>query len=86
MAEPDGGRRYAMIETSATEPETCRQPLATRNLAVYFCSLVGERLRAIGRRLMTRSPKRIEQPLPFPDISYSQLSPKVMRIEVRRLL
>jgi hypothetical protein len=75
-----------MTETSAAEPKAFRRPLAARDLAVYFSSLVGSRLRAIGRRLMTRSLKRIEQPLPFPDMSYSRLSPEVMRIEVRRLL
>ena len=75
-----------MIDTSATEPETFRRPLVTRDLAVRVCSLVGRRLRSIGRRLMTRSPDRIEQPLPPPDVCYSRLSPEVMRIEVRRLL
>ena len=75
-----------MIKTSLTESETFRRPFPTGDLAVHFCSFVGRRLRAIGRRLMTRSPKRIEQPLPSPDTSYSRLSRDVMRIEARRLL
>jgi hypothetical protein len=86
LEEPESGRRHAMIETSATESKVFRRPLAARDSAVNFCSLVGRRLRAIGRRLMTRSPKRIEQPLPSPDTSYSRLSRDVMRIEARRLL
>ena len=74
-----------MIKTSPTESETFRRPLPTGDLAVHFCSFVGRRLRAIGQQ-MSRSLKRVEQPLPSPDMSYSRLSRDVMRIEARRLL
>ena len=73
-----------MIKTSLTESETFRRPLPTGDLAVHFCSFVGRRLRAIGQQ-MSRSLKRVEQPLPSPDMSYSRLSPELMRIEVRLL-
>ena len=74
-----------MIKTSPTASETFRRPLPTRDLAVHLCSFVGRRLRAIGQQ-MSRSLKRVEQPLPSPDMSYSRLSRDVKRIEARRLL
>jgi hypothetical protein len=73
-----------MIKTAATEPETVRRSLTTRP-GVHFSSLVGRLLRAIGCRPTTRSLKHIERPLPSPDMSYSRLSPELMRIEVRLL-
>ena len=75
-----------MIKTLPTESETFRRPLPTGDLAMHLCSFIGPRLGAIGRQRMSRSLKRIEQPLPSPDMSYRRLSRDVMRIEARRLL
>ena len=75
-----------MIKTSPTASETFRRPLPTRDLAVHLCSFVGRCLGALGRQRMSRSLKRVEQPLPSPDMSYSRLSRDVKRIEARRLL
>jgi len=71
-----------MIETPATEPKL-PSAVCDQGPGRALRSLVGRRLRANGCRLMMRSPKRIEQPLPSRDMSYSRLCPEMTRIEVR---